>query len=536
MPANILKSLLIFYLFSTTSIFSQEEFITGQLLDNKNGEPIVFATIKIKDKAIGVISNLDGSFRVPERFKDFGSILEISSLGYVSKDILLFDLSKYKTNSIRLVPAVELLDEVVVEGFKNSRQRSVVEIKMSAAQIVKRAIKNIPLNYPITPYTAVGYYRDFQRSDKKYINLNEALFEVWDQGFGALDYETTKIRIFEYKRNFDFPIDSITEKPYDYKSRNKTIPGAYLDNHGGNEFTILRIHDALRNNSIAAFDYVNVFKTDFLKNHYFKKEDEVILNKKKLYKISFLKDIGLVEVKGNLFISQESFAIYKMEYTINSSYREKLRYNRQYYKNRPKELLFSVEVGYAPIDEIMYPNYHSMKNAFRVNEPPKFKVNLVEYSLAKKNFIISFNNNANEKDALKKSNYKLKFKGKKLNIDKIVHIDDQVILHPNPKIANSVFEEISKAERTDKKGTAIFNIKIEDIRDLEGNYINEPSYREVKQYREFFVQRIMNKPRAVPNDSLYMNKNSPIYKNQPTSRPGNISDYWMNTPLPNIEE
>ena len=141
---------------------------------------------------------------------------------------------------------------------------------MSAARIVDRAIKNIVLNYPTTPFKAVGYYRDFQRNDTKYINLNEAIFEVWDQGFGALDHETTKNRILENKRNLDFPIDTITEKPYEYNGKRKIIPGAYLDNYGGNEFTILRLHDAIRNNSINAFDYVNVFKSDFLKNHNFK--------------------------------------------------------------------------------------------------------------------------------------------------------------------------------------------------------------------------------------------------------------------------
>jgi len=536
MPANILKCLLIIYLFSTTAIFSQEEFITGQLLDNENGEPIVFATIRVKDKAIGVISNLDGSFRVPERFKDFGSILEIASLGYVSKDILLYDLSKYKTNIIRLVPAVEVLDEVVVEGVRRTPKRSGVGKKMSAVQIVDKAIKYLPLNYPTAPFNTVGYYRDFQRNENKYINLNEALFEVWDQGFGASDHETTKIRIYEYKRNQDFPTDSIAQKPYDYKNRNKTMSGAYLNNYGGNEFTILRIHDAIRNNAIDAYDYVNMFKRDFLQNHFFKKETDVILNNKKLFKISFMRNRGLFEVKGNLFISQENFAIYKMEYKIMSRSREKLRHSRQYYKNKSQELLFSVVVGYTPLDGFMYPNYHSMKNNFRVNDPPKFKVNLVEYSFANKNFIISFNNSANEKDAIKKSNYKLKFKGKRINIDNIVHIDDQVLLYPNLKIAKSMFAEISQADGNNKQDSNIFNIKIEDIRDLKGNYINEPSYREVKQYREFFVQQVVPKPEAAPNDSLYMNKNAPIFRGQPIARPENMSDYWMNTPLPNIEE
>ncbi|NND80176.1 MAG: hypothetical protein HKN53_09770, partial [Maribacter sp.] len=469
MPTKLLKRLLLILFFSTTPIFPQEGFVTGQLIDKKNGEPIVFATIRVKGKAIGVISNLDGSFRIPERFKDFGSVLEISSMGYVTKDILLYDLSKYKTNSIRLVPAVVLLDEVVVEGVQKVRKRAPGDKTLSAIKIVDKAINSIPLNYPTLPFTTVGYYRDFQRSNNKYINLNEALFEVWDQGFSASDYETTKIRILENKRNLDFPIDSVSARPYDYISKSKTIPGAYLDSYGGNEFTILRIHDALRNNSMDSFDYVNVLKTDFLKNHTFKKEDEVLLNNEKLYKISFKKYMGLVQVKGNLFISQQNFAIYKMEYTINNRYREKLRYSRRYYKNRPKVSLFSVVVGYAPVDGFMYPNFHSMKNTFRVQEPPKFIVEQVQYSWGKKNFIISFNNHINEKDALKKSNYKVYYNGKKLNIHKIVHIEDQVLLYPKPKIANTVFKEIYEAQKNCKKGAEVLNIKIEDLRDINGN-------------------------------------------------------------------
>ena len=77
MPIGYLKIVFLVFLFSTTSLFSQEVFITGKLLNNENSEPVVFATIRVKDKAIGVISNLVGSFRIPEKFKDLGTILEI---------------------------------------------------------------------------------------------------------------------------------------------------------------------------------------------------------------------------------------------------------------------------------------------------------------------------------------------------------------------------------------------------------------------------------------------------------------------------
>ncbi|EAQ99974.1 carboxypeptidase-like regulatory domain-containing protein [Maribacter sp. HTCC2170] len=536
MLANSLKFYFLVCLFSTSIVFSQDDFITGQLLDKGNGDPVVFATIRVKDKAIGVISNLDGSFRIPEKFKEFGSILEISSLGYVTKDIFLSELAANKTNIIRLDPAIELLDEVVVEGIIRAKKKTNKKERLSAYQIVERAIKNISINYPISPFTAIGYYRDFQINENNYSNLNEALLEVWDQGFNASDYETTMVRVFEHKRNLDFPIDSIAEKPYDYLNRGKTIPGLHLDNYGGNEFTILRIHDALRNNEINAYDYVNVFKTDFIKNHYFKNEGEIILNNEQLYKITFKKNKGDVTIKGNLFVSQEDFSIYRFEYAMFSYQKGKSRKERRTKTRRGKKLLFEIIVGYTPIDGLMYPNYYSMNNTFNVKEPPRFKVTKAHYSINKRYFVISMNNKANKNDALRKNNYKLKFMGKKIKIGRIVHIEDEILLYPDPKISATLFEEIAKADRKDIVDGGNFNIEVKNLRDINNNQINEPTYKRVKQYREFFVQRIKSKPEAIPVDDFYMNKNLPIFENQPISRRANFSDYWMNTPLPNIEE
>ncbi|MET6991647.1 hypothetical protein [Sediminicola arcticus] len=54
------------FLSFTISIFSQEkDFINGKLIDSETKEPVVFATIRIKDLARGVISNADGGFKVP---------------------------------------------------------------------------------------------------------------------------------------------------------------------------------------------------------------------------------------------------------------------------------------------------------------------------------------------------------------------------------------------------------------------------------------------------------------------------------------
>ena len=54
----------------------QQEYITGRLFDSQTKEPLVFANIRIKDRALGIITNADGSYRIPLRYKEYGNIAE----------------------------------------------------------------------------------------------------------------------------------------------------------------------------------------------------------------------------------------------------------------------------------------------------------------------------------------------------------------------------------------------------------------------------------------------------------------------------
>ena len=65
--------------------------------------------------------------------------------------------------------------------------------------------------------------------------------------------------------------------------------------------------------------------------------------------------------------------------------------------------------------------------------------------------------------------------------------------------------------------------------------VNQGEYKTYRQYREFFVQEVKRKG-SVLTDTLFMNKNVPIFKNQPMLKPDNFDEYWMNTPLKKIEE
>ncbi|MGB6151370.1 MAG: carboxypeptidase-like regulatory domain-containing protein, partial [Pricia sp.] len=265
-------------LLAATSLSAQREFFKGKLLDAVTEEPIAFATVRVKGKSKGVISNADGGFRIPQIFKTYGDTLKISSMGYETLELRIVDLSPEKINLLRLDPGVFELREAVVSAKQKKALR--------AKQIVRRAIRNIPENYPQHSFSQIGYYRDYQKDEEAYVNLNEAIIEVFDQGFATMDSSDTKVRLYDYSRNTDFRQDSISSISYDYINYKKTIDDAYLYDYGGNEFTILRVHDAIRNYNVTAYSFVDRLDKNLLQQHRFIKEPDTYWNGESLYTIA----------------------------------------------------------------------------------------------------------------------------------------------------------------------------------------------------------------------------------------------------------
>jgi hypothetical protein len=136
-------------------------------------------------------------------------------------------------------------------------------------------MENILGNYPLRDFAAIGYYHDYQIRENEYVNLNEAILEVVDMGFHTDDEKESKVRIYDYRPNETFEQDEDSKVAYDYQNRKKVIENACLTGYGGNEFAILRIHDALRNYKINSYDFVNVMERDFIRNHSFKRENDI---------------------------------------------------------------------------------------------------------------------------------------------------------------------------------------------------------------------------------------------------------------------
>jgi hypothetical protein len=521
--------LLAAFLYPLVSLAQDQEFFRGKVLDEKTGEPVVFATVRVKGMAKGVITNMDGSFRLPMQFREDEKSIVISSMGYEKKEYELLKLSPKGINIIRLKPGVFSLTEAIVKGKKRR--------KLSATQIVRRAIKAIPKNYPVREFAAIGYYRDYQIKKDKYMNLNEAILEVVDNGFLSNDHLSSKVRIYNYSKNKDFEEDFEGNFKYDYKYYKKFIDKAYLYNYGGNEYTILRVHDAIRNHSINSYDFVNVLEKDLIENHFLSKENDTPKGDEVLYTINFKQSLQKYLAFGRIYISKGDYAIHKMVYAVYDRYR-RLEQGLKNKQGDPYETIFEVTTEYERKYGKMYPSYISLFNTFELSKPPEFIVEHVLLNGPKGCFVVKFNDFVNIETAARKGNYDIRLEGKRIKIKEVKVFDIEVEVYPD--LSNKDFTNLVLSMETKQRKridfSDIFFAEVKDIYNRkETAKVNEMRYDTYRQFREFFVQEI--KPNgSVLTDTLFMKKAVPIFKDQPIIKPDNFKKYWMNTPLKTLKE
>lgn len=125
----------------TLTCFSQEKdqiIVSGQIVDELN-MPLPGASILEKNTSNGVVSDFDGNFKIT--VSNSGSLIIISYVGYKTQTVK----AKSEFLTISLIPDVATLDEIVLIGYGESKQRdltgSVSSVEMSDVQ--KQPASNI---------------------------------------------------------------------------------------------------------------------------------------------------------------------------------------------------------------------------------------------------------------------------------------------------------------------------------------------------------------------------------------------------------
>lgn len=484
------------------------DYIDCKVINQVNSEPVPFATIKLKYNQLGVYANAGGDFKIAGNPEFQDDSLLVTCIGYRQNSIAFRDLNKTGQNQISLDPIIYGLSEVKVTSSVR---------KLGSYSIIEKAIKNINLNYPQKPFSQITYYRDYQKLDGKYINLNEAMVQILDNGFSS-ESLTNKYRLLDFKKNNEFSRMNISpyyenKESMDPDNFDKRIPQARLGDQYGNELFVLMVHDAIRNFNARSFSFIDIFSHDFLLNHNFSPPEPVYNNNLMLFKIAFngkSRIIGnLLLVNGAIYIQPRTFAIHKIEYSCS------------YNKEKKPEKMFSIDIEYGheySIDSLMHLRYISFNNYFSVQDKEDdtyFRI--VDASIDKIHYInqtliVEFNKNADPSSAANKSNYEILIGKQPLKINSIQVAGKRVFIR-------------TKNENLKSKRDSCY-INVHNVTDIDGNVLDKRKTVNLYQYRELFVQE-NNKPIHL-KDSCFM-KYMPLEENCRSSFEGS-EKYWMNTP------
>ncbi len=343
--------------------------------------------------------------------------------------------------------------------------------------------------------------------------------EEFDAGFqtNKIFYKDNQAALYSFEQNDKFPKDPLLTQAYDNSSK-KFMEAATLSGFGGNELSILNIHNAIRHYEKKSFSFADVFKEDFIVNHTFLVTDKMYLDDQPIYRITFFANEDITGVKnsadGVIYVGYDTYAIHKLEYN-------------GYQFDDPKPF-YSVTVEYKPIGDKMYLNYISFFNEFKVKSAKSFKIESIEYDPPTNAFIVKFNNPVDEKTTTKKRRFKFEYYDERLDIESVRLMTPQ-------RLQIVIADRFGEEDLAQFKTMTGIEYKIRGVKDLAGRKLDELVFLDVDQYREFFVQQVFT-DKNLPEDLKFVNKAEMLKDAYINEERIEEDTYWINSPLKTIKD
>jgi hypothetical protein len=276
-----MRSHLLTFLFLSLfiSLSAQDvQVITGKVIDKDTRKPLGYTHVGIEEKGIGTYSGYDGRFtlKVPERYSN--STIVVSFIGYENYRL---PLSKVKGPvTVELQNVATQMPEVVV------MEESRVE------DLIRRAVRRIPDNYPTQPTSLTGFYRESKTDENDdYIYLAEGVLDIYKTGYkNDKEGQTALVQGRQIVLNPEQDVDDVAY-----------ISSGHLSAH--------------------RFDFVK-YREDFIDEENFPDykywiEGITTFNDRPVYIIAFDKaEDGRGRMKGKVFIDTTSYAFIRAEFEI----------------------------------------------------------------------------------------------------------------------------------------------------------------------------------------------------------------------------
>jgi hypothetical protein len=162
----------------------------GKVVDSETGEPLVFASVAVKETNVATVTNIDGEFVIKISETQTSRNLEVTFLGYKNRTVPLTELREdgYK-NVISLTAAPIPIKEIIVKP-------------LDPEAIVRSAISRIGRNYVDEPNLMTAFYRETIRKNRTYVSIGEAVVEIFKAPYSS-DLRYDGARIYKGRKGSD---------------------------------------------------------------------------------------------------------------------------------------------------------------------------------------------------------------------------------------------------------------------------------------------------------------------------------------------
>lgn len=260
--------MILFSLMLSLSVLAQDEWtVVKGKVTNTMHEPLSGASITIPGTGAGTVTNSAGVFALKIPASRSGDSLHVSHLGYHTAAV---PISPLRFINCTLEANAVSLKEVVVQAEDPVR-------------IIREAIRRIPDNY-LDVFVSSGFYRTATRKEQAYIQLSEAVFDIYNG-------KKNQLRLKKMRTVSD----------------ERATHGIELASKPKHLFK----YDFVRNMSESP-----VFSKNGLRDHHFVLKGVVDYQGEDAWKITFDQRDGIRKAlyKGTVYISTASHAFLSLEY------------------------------------------------------------------------------------------------------------------------------------------------------------------------------------------------------------------------------
>ncbi len=268
---------------------SQEKikYITGKTVDDVTSEPLPFATIALRNKGKGTVSNNNGDFGMKITSDYFNDTLSVSYLGYLRREI---PVKKAFGNNLTISMKREFISipEIIIRN-------------QNPQEIISRTLKSISKNFGNTPALMTGFYREGVMRKSELQTYSEAILEIYKSAYTGTFFGD-QIKVYKSRK-----IEN-TDRSDTLAIRLKAGLSTCLELDGAKN-----IFDFLSSQSMADYTY--------------RMTDIVTYDDESAFAIEFEQheNIELPLFKGTIYINTTDYGILNAEFEVNPKLIHKMK-------------------------------------------------------------------------------------------------------------------------------------------------------------------------------------------------------------------